>query len=333
MKTYKALLKTLRVALVVSAGIGLASVSGQALAQNFPNQTVRLISPFPPGSGPDVVARIVGERMGAAWKQPMVVDSRPGANGFIAMNAVKAAAPTGYDLVMADVGHMAVGPSLFKKLPYDPKADYVPVGGLYSVAFFVMVGANSPYQNVKELLAAAAASPGKISYGSNSIGGPLHLGAAQLEAAANTKMLHVPYKETSQLYIAVSNGEVDWAVGSLASAGPMLKAGKVRVLAVGDSVRSVVMPAVPTLVEAGGPSGVTMRAWVGIFAPKGTPPAVITTLNKNLNDALTQTEVVEKLAGFGFVPFATSSAAMAALIDTETVFYADMVRRTGASAE
>ena len=319
--------------LAANLGVCLALISVPALAQTFPSQTVKLISPFPAGSGPDVIARIVGEKMSSSWKQPVVIDTRPGANGFLAMNAGKAAAPTGYELVLADVGHLSISPSLFKKLPYEPKGDYVPVGGLYRLSFFVVVGTNSPYQSMKELLAAAAASPAKMTYGSNSVGGPLHLGAAQIEAASGAKMTHVAYKEISQLYIAVSTGEVDFAMGSLASAGPLLKAGKVRLLAVGDSVRSSAMPNVPTIEESGGPKGISVRSWVSVMAPKGTPAAVVGTLNKSLNEALALSDVAEKFAGFGFVPYPLTPAALATLIDTETVFYADMVKRTGASAD
>lgn len=321
-----------RSAFLLAAGLGLSLLAGTAFAQSFPTQPVRIISPFPAGSGPDVVARIVGERLTASWKQSIVVDARPGANGFLAASAVKQAAPTGYDLLIADVGHLSISPSLFKKLPYDPKADFVPVGGVYRTSFFIVVGANSPFHSVKDLIAAAA-TPGKVTYGSNSVGGPLHLGAAQLEAASGTKMLHVPYKEISQLYAAVSTGELDWAMGSIASAGPLLRAGKVRFLAIADRSRSSIMPAVPTIEESGGPKGVTARTWVALLAPKGTPAPVIDTLNKSLNDVLKQPEVVEKFATFGFVPDPTTPAALASLIDNDTTVYAGMVKRTGASAE
>ena len=321
-----------RPAFLLAAGLGFGLLAGTALAQSFPTQPVRIISPFPAGSGPDVVARIVGERLTASWKQSIVVDARPGANGFLAASAVKQAAPTGYDLLIADVGHLSISPSLFKKLPYDPKTDFVPVGGVYRTSFFIVVGANSPFHSVKDLIAAAA-TPGKVTYGSNSVGGPLHLGAAQLEAASGTKMLHVPYKEISQLYAAVSTGELDWAMGSIASAGPLLRAGKVRFLAIADRSRSSIMPAVPTIEESGGPKGVTARTWVALLAPKGTPAPVIETLNKSLNDVLRQPEVAEKFANFGFVPDPTTPAALASLIDSDTKVYAVMVKRTGASAE
>ena len=317
----------------LAAGIGLGLAARLGWAQSFPTKPVRIISTFSSGSGPDAAARIVGERLSAIWKQSIIVDARPGGNGFIAAAAAKQAAPTGYDLFMPDVGHLTINPSLFKKIPYDPKSDFVPVGGLLRTSFFIVVGANSPFRTVKDLIAAAAASPGKITYGSTSVGGPPHLGGAQLELASGTKMTHVPYREISQLNIAVSTGEVDWTMGSLASSGPLLKAGKVRYLAVADDTRSPSMPDLPTLEEAGGPKGVHARSWVALMAPKGTPPAVIATLNQSLNEVLRQPEVAEKFATFGYVPYPMTPAALAALIDSDTVANAGLVKRTGASAD
>lgn len=321
--------------LAASLAMGLGLVAGQSSAQtagSFPSQSVRIISPFPAGSGPDVVARIVGEKLATSLKQGVIIDPRPGANGFLAVGAVKQAPPIGYDLLLADVGHLAISPSLFKKLPYDPKADFTPIGGVYRTSFFVVVGANSPIKTVKDLVTAAAI-PGKMTYGSNSVGGPLHLGAAQLEAAAGTKMVHVPYKEISQLYAAVSTGEIDWAMGSIASAGALLKAGKLRFIAIADEARAASMPNVPTVEESGGPKGVKARTWVVLMAPKGTPTAVVDVLNRSLNDALKLPDVAEKFANFGFVPDPTTPAALTALIDSDTVVYAEVVKRTGASAD
>lgn len=322
----------------LAAGLGiflnlLALPMLPAMAQTFPAQPVRFVSPFPAGSGPDVVARIVGEKLGTGWKQPVVIDARPGASGFIAIGAVKQAAPTGYDLLLADVGHLSISPSLFKKLPYEPKTDFVPVGGVYQTSFFIVVAANSSIHSVKDLIASANARPGVMTYGSNSIGGPLHLGAAQLEAVTGTRMVHVPYKEISQLYLAVSTGEVDWAMGSLASAGPLLRAGKLRLVAVADKTRSAVFPNVPTFEESGGPKSLVVRSWVALLAPKGTPANVVSTLNRSLNDVLKQPEVVEKFSTFGFLPYTLTPAALSTLIESESVVYADIVKRTGASAD
>ncbi len=319
-------------AMTVAAGMSLSMVGGQALAQTFPTQPVRVISPFPAGSGPDAIARIIGEKLTTTWKQSVVVDARPGANGFLAANAVKAAPPTGYDLLLADVGHLAISPSLFKKLPYDPKADYVPVSGVYKTSFFIAVGVNSPIKSVRDLMAAASV-PGKITYASNSIGGPLHLGAAQIEAATNTKMVHVPYKEISQLYAAVSTGEVDWALASIASAGPLLRAGKVRFIAIADTTRSANMPDVPTFEQAGGPKPVVANTWVALMAPKGTAAPVTSALNRSINDVLRLPDVAEKFSAFGFVPWVTTPADIAKTIDADTIANAALVRRTGASVD
>ena len=318
--------------IALSALLSVAGPITAVQAQQFPIQTVRIISPFPVGSGPDVVARILGEKLGTNWKQAVVVDPKPGANGFLATGALKQASSSGHELLIADVGHLSISPSLFKKLPYDPKADFAPIGGVYRTSFFIVVSANSPIKNVRDLIAAAAV-PGKISYGSNSIGGPLHLGAAQVEAATGTSMLHVPYKEITQLYAAVATGEVDWAMGSIASAGPLLKAGKLRFIAIADTTRSAALPEVPTFTEAGGPKPVMARTWVALVAPRDTPSAVIASVNKNLNDALRLPDVAEKFANFGFVPDPTSPSQLAALIDSDTAVYADMVKRTGASAQ
>ena len=323
----------LPVFLAASLALALAAFAPTVRAQAFPAQSVRIISPFAAGSGPDVMARIIGERLGAGWKQSVVIDARPGANGFLAANAVKQAQPTGYELLLADVGNLSISPSLFKNLPYDPKKDFVPVGGVYRTSFFIVVGANSPIKSVKDLAAAAAASPGRITYGSNAVGGPLHLGAAQVENVTGTKMVHVPYREISQLYLAVSTGEIDWAMGSLASTGPLLKAGKLRLVAVADNTRSTVQPTIPTFEESGGDKPIIVRSWVALMAPRATPPARVGILNNSLNNVLRQPEVVDRFSQFGFLPYTLTPPELTALINSETVFYADMVKRTGASAD
>jgi tripartite-type tricarboxylate transporter receptor subunit TctC len=319
------------ISLLTTIAIGLTAPL--AVAENFPIQPVRIISPFPTGSGPDVAARLLAEKLTNNWKQSVVIDSKPGGNGFLAAAAAKAAPASGYTLFLADAGHLAINPSLFKKLPYDPKVDFVPVGGVFKTSFFIVVGANSPYRTAKDLIAAAAVTPGKITYGSTAVGSPPHLGSAQIEAASGTKMTHVTYKETSQLNMAVSTGEIDWAMGSLAASGPLLRAGKVRFLAIADGTRSPSMLDLPTLEESGGPRGVQARSWVALMAPKGTPVAIINSLNQSLNEVLKQPEVAEKFMTFGFVTDPMTPTALGSLIESDTVNYAVMVKRTGASAD
>jgi tripartite-type tricarboxylate transporter receptor subunit TctC len=315
-----------------AALLGLVFTVGAA-GQTFPDRPLRITSPFPAGSGPDAVARMVGDKLTAALKQPVVIDPKPGANGFIAIEAVKRMPATGYELLLADVGHMAINPSLFKKLPYDPEKDLAPVSGLYRTSFFIAVGAGSPIKSVKDLIAAAQATPGKISYGSNAVGGPLHLGAAQFEAATGTRMIHVPFKEISQLYGAVASGDVTWALASIASAGPLLNGGKLRFLAIADRARSPALPNVPTLAQAGGPKEVVADTWVVLMAPKGTPPAVVATLSQAIAAALRDSDLLQRFGTFGFNPYPATPAEIAALIRQDTPRYAALVKQTGASAD
>lgn len=300
-------------------------------AQDFPSHTIRLISPFPAGSGPDAVSRLIGERLARSWNQPVIVDPRPGGNGFIAMDAGKRAPATGHELVVVDVGHMSINPGLFHKLPYDPQRDFVPVTGLYRTAFFVVVAQQSPIRNIPDLIAAAKKAPNAVTYGSWAVGSPGHLGAAQLEAATGTQMLHAPYKDTAQLYSAVANGEVTWALGSFATAGPLIQAGKLRVLAVADSTRSVALPNVPTLAEAGGPSGIDASTWVALLAPAGTPAATVSTIGKAVREVLGEPDVKARLATFGFVPAPASSDDVKNWTNRDRQRYAEMIKRTGAT--
>jgi tripartite-type tricarboxylate transporter receptor subunit TctC len=324
-------MKTSTIAIALT--LSLATMQGAWAADKFPNRPVKVINPFPAGSGPDAVARLVGDKLGKAWGQPLVIENRPGGNGFIAMEATKRAAPTGYELGVADVGHMAINPSLFKQLPYNPVTDYAPVSVLYRTSFFVLVSQQSNFKTLQDLISAAKQSPGKITYGSWAVGSPGHLGAAQLESVTGTRMLHVPFKDTAQLYAAVANNDVSWALGSLATAGPLIQAGKLRVLAVADQRRSPVLPDTPTVKEAGATADIDASTWVALLAPAGTPPAIVEQINKDVATALDSPDVREKMATFGFVPAAGKSADLAALIRTDIPRYAQIIKRSGVAME
>lgn len=313
--------------------LALASLAGGVMAQGPTKGPVRITSTFPTGSGPDTVARLVAEKLQAQWSQPVVVDSRPGGAGVVGINAVKAAPPTGADLVVVDVGNLSINPLIFKKLAYDPQKDLVPVAVLYKTSFFVAVAADGPYRTLKDLLAAITAKPGAVRYGSSAVGGPLHLASAQLQHALGADMLHVPFKETSQLYAAVASHEIDWAYGSIATAGPLVRAGKLRFLAVGDRARSPVLPDVPTLEEAGGPRDVHAQTWVALMAPQGTPAAVAKQINQAVNEALEQPDVKERLAGFGFVPSPGPVQQVVDLMQGDRARYAEVVKRVKVSIE
>jgi len=317
------------------AGLGLARPAfAQAPAENaaFPSGAVRITNPFPAGSGPDVVSRWVGERLSKTWSQPVVIHNRPGSSGFVALQSVKQVPANGHDLFLAAADHMAINPTLFKKLPYSPTADFVPVSGLYRTSFLVLVSANGPIRTVPELVAYARSGENKATYGSQAVGSPLHLGGAQIEAAIQARMLHVPFKETSALYQSVANGEVTWALGSLGSAGALIQAGRLRVLAVADTQRSPAMPDVPTLAEAGGPP-VSVPTWVALFAPTGTPPLAVSRIRESVHAALDTPDLRSKLMGFGFLPAKASGAEVADWIRTDQLHYAALVKQTGATVD
>lgn len=319
------------------AGVGLALAAATAAAQapaGLAAGPVRFTTVFPTGSGPDTVARLVGEKLQAKWQRPVVVESRPGGAGVVGIGAVKGAAPTGNDLVVVDVGNMSINPLIFKKLAYDPEKDLVPVALLYKTAFFVAVGADSPYRTLKDLLGGAAAKgKAQLTYGSNAVGGPIHLGSARLEGALGSPMVHVPFKETSQLYTAVSTREIDWAYGSIATAGPLVRAGKLRFLAVADMQRSPAMPDVPTLEEAGGPKGLDALTWVALYAPRGTPAAVVTDINRAVNEALAQADLRERFAAFGFIASPGPAQQVADLMRRDRERYAEVLRRVPVSID
>jgi tripartite-type tricarboxylate transporter receptor subunit TctC len=310
------------------------TVTAGALAQGAPSAPkggVRLTSVFPGGSGPDAVARIVAEKLQARWGQPVIVDPKPGGAGVLGINAVKGLPPTGNELVVVDVGNLSINPLIFKKLAYDPQKDLAPVAVLYKTAFFVTVAADGPYKTLADLMAASKTKP--LSYGSNAVGGPLHLGAARLENAIGAEMLHVPFKETSQLYSAVATGDVNWAFGSIATAGSLVRGGKLRFLAVADRARSPAMPDVPTLEEAGGPKGMDALTWVALMAPAGTPPAVTAEINKAVNDALAQVDVRDKFATFGFVPSPGPVQQVVDLMQGDRARYAEVLKRVKVSID
>ena len=195
-------------------------------AADWPQKPVRIITPFPAGAGPEVVLRLVADRLQKMWGKPVVVENRPGGNGFIAIRALKGGDKDGYDLIQLDNVHLTAYPYLFKQLPYDPKGDFEVIAPLFKASFFFAVATNSPYKNVADLVAEAKAKPDQLNYGSWSIGNPVHLGSEVFESATGTKMGHVVYKETSQLYTGVANGDIAWALGSYGTSGSLQRGGQ-----------------------------------------------------------------------------------------------------------
>jgi tripartite-type tricarboxylate transporter receptor subunit TctC len=317
-----------RTVLLACACLGAAS----ALGQQYPSKVVKLVAPYSAGAGPAIFMRVMGDRLAKVWGQQVIVDSRPGASGFIAIEAVKNAAPDGHELLVVSNAHVAINPALYKKLPYDPQRDFVPVGMIYHTPFFVTVRSEGPYPTVPALIAAAKANPGRITYGASYVGSPSHLGAADLAYRSGTRMILVPHKDQSQMYVSIANGELDWALSTLASAAPLMKAGRLSLLAIASSRRSASAPDIPTAREAGGPE-LEMDSWLALLAPRGTPDAVVRRINADMNAQLAAPEVLERMKVLGFEPAPGTPEQLAEAIRADTKTYAELVRLTGATAD
>jgi tripartite-type tricarboxylate transporter receptor subunit TctC len=302
-------------------------------AQTFPSKPVRIITPFPVGSGPEGVARLLAEKLSKTWGQPVTVENRPGGNGFIAIDNFKRGATDGHDLVQLDNVHLTAYPHLFKKLPYDPVKDFEPVAPLFKAYFFATVGTQSKYKNMAELIADAKAQPGKLNYGSWSVGNPVHLGTARMEIATGTDMVHVIYKETSQLYTAVATGDLAFALGSNATAGALQRAGRIKFLAVASPKRLAAFPDVPTFAESGGPKDFEVTGWTTLAAPPGLPRAVVDKLQRDIEQALAEPDIREKFISFGYEPFIASKEQFGQYIKAESGRFAQVIEKTRAALD
>lgn len=302
-------------------------------AQDFPARPVRILTPFPAGAGPDGALRLLAEKLQKAWGKPVIVENRPGGNGFIAIDAFKRGATDGHDLIQLDNVHLAAYPALFKKLPYDPARDFEVLAPLFRAYFFVAVPNASRYKTVADLVADAKARPGQLNYGSWSIGNPVHLGSGLLETMTGTEMQHVVFKEVSQLYSAVGTGELSWALGTAASAGPMQRAGKLRFIAITAPRRQAAFPDTPTVAETPGLAGYEMSGWTALAVPRSTPKAVADKIYRDIEAALAEPEFKERYATYGYELFPTSREQFQAFIASETTKFSTVIQRAKVSLD
>jgi tripartite-type tricarboxylate transporter receptor subunit TctC len=313
-------------------GFALLALAPSAMAQ-FPSRTVRITMPHSSGVAPSIFMRLLAEKLAATWGRQVIVENRPGASGFIAIEAVKGAARDGHELLAVANSHMTINPSLYRKLPYDPQADFAPVAMVLRAWFFVTVASHGPYQTVPAIIAAARANPGHIIYSSSYVGSPSHLGAAEFEHLTGTRMVHVPYKDQSQMYIGIANGDIHWAFSTIGSALSLIKAGRIKVIALAAKERIASAPEIPTVAEAGGPAGFEIDSWIALVAPRGTPAEVVRRINTDVNRLMADAEVLERMKLFGFEPAPMTPEEITAVIRADTLKNAATVRRTGASAE
>jgi tripartite-type tricarboxylate transporter receptor subunit TctC len=281
----------------------------------YPIKPIHLIVGFSPGGSADSVGRALAEGLSARLGQPVIVENKAGANGNIAAELVARSAPDGYTLYFPSIGH-AVNASLYKNLPYDPVKDFTAIGGVFSAPNILIVPANSPYKSVNEVIAAAKANPGKLTYASSGSGTSVHLSGVLFEKMAKIDMIHVPYKGTGSAMPDVISGQVDMSFPNLPSGLPHVKAGSLRALGVTTAKRSAAAPNIPTIAESGLP-GYDMATWYGLVAPANLPTDIRIRLNKELQSILADPKFKDKLIAQGADPMPGTSEQFAALIKSE----------------
>ncbi len=295
----------------------------------YPTKPIRILVGFAPGGGTDIMTRIVAPRLAEKLGQPVVVDNRPGAGGNLATEAVAKAAPDGYTLLMGTIAALAVNPSLYKDLPFDPVADLAPICLGVSLANVVVVNATLPAKTLPELIALAKQQPGKITYSSSGNGTAGHLSGALFESMAEVRLLHVPYKSGGQAMNDLLGGQVNMSFAAAPGVMAQIKAGRIHALAVTTRARSPFLPDVPTVAEAAGIKGYESSNWYGLVGPAKLPRAIVDRLNEAMREALNDAGVREKLAQQGLEPMPGTPEEFGAFLRAEIAKWAKVVRETG----
>jgi tripartite-type tricarboxylate transporter receptor subunit TctC len=321
--------RAVALALACAAGASCGVVAGAD--EFYPARPIRLISPFTPGGGNDLVSRAVALAMSKNVGQSVVVDNRPGANTIVGMELVAKAAPDGYTLIMTS-STQAINATLYPKLPYDSIRSFAPVCLVGSSPLIVAVPTASPIKSVMELIAAARAKPGELTYPSAGTGNATHLGGELFASMAGVKLTHVPYKGSGPGLTDLSAGRLAVAFSTALSVVPFVKSGRLRAIAVTSGKRSSFMPELPTVAESGLP-GYEASTWYGVIAPAGTPRAVVTRLNAEIVKALALPEVGDRLVAQGIDPVGNTAEQFAAYIRLEIVKWAKIIKSTGVTAE
>ena len=299
-----------------------------ASAQDYPTRAIRLVVPYPAGGTTDILARLAAVQLGERLKQPVVVDNRAGASGAIGSAEVARAAPDGYTLLMATASSHGINAALYKKLPYDAVKDFAPVTMLASTPNIIVVNPSVPAKNLKELIALAKAQPGKLNFGSTSLGGSPHMSAELLKMQAGIDIVHVPYKGAAPMLSDLLGGQIQIGFDNLPSTINFVNTGKVRAIAVTTPQRWPGAPDIPTVVESG-LSNYEVSGWFGLLAPAGTPKAVLDTLQSAVAQAVQQPEVARQLRDLGAEPVANKPEAFARDIAADVEKWRKVVQVTG----
>ena len=317
-------------AVVVTFMLGAAT--SIALAQAWPSRSIRLIVPFPPGGGNDVIARVVAQKLGERLGQPVVVENRAGANGIVGLQALMQAPPDGHTIAVGAAGPLAVNPSLYDKLPYDPLKDFAPITNMVNFPLLLVTHPSVPAKTTRELVALAKAQPGKLYYSSPGSGNSGHLAGELFNTAAVVKTVHVPYKGQGPALADLLAGQVQMLYSSIPSVLPHVQQKQLNAIAVGSAKRVPSLPDIPTIAESGVP-GYEAYSWVGMIAPAGTPKEVIARLNREIVEILKQKDVAEKLNAQGALPVGDTPEQFGAYIKAEIEKWGAVVRSSNIKAE
>ncbi len=311
---------------VVALGLPIASV-----AQEFPTKPIRFVVPYPPGGASDITARVLGQKMGEAWNQQVVVDNRPGANGIIALEFVAKAPPDGYTILMANLGPNAINPGVYSKLPYDAVKSFAPVTLTTIVPQVIVANTFLPASNVRQLVALAKAKPGELTYGTGGNGSSNHLAMELLASMAGVRMTMIAYKGDAPAMTDAVAGQVMLALPTVLAALPFLNSGKLKAIAVTPKKRVAALANVPTVAESGVPGLADYESvsWGGVMAPAGTPAPVIQKLNGELVRILKLPDVRERMTGLGADIVAGSPAEFAAYLQEEITKWGKVAKQAG----
>lgn len=321
---------TRREAILAGAGC-VFSLALPAHAQAFPSKPMRIVVPFPPGGSTDVLARAIGLELGKALGQPVVIENVPGAGGSIGAERVSKSPADGYTILMGHIGTLAINPSLYPKLPYDPQRSFTPVAWIARVPNVLVVNASMPVRSLQELIALAKSRPGHLSYGSGGNGSAAHMTMEYLKMQTGSSFLHIPYRGTAPSVTDLLGGQVQVLFTGIPALLPHIKSGKLRALAVSSPERLALLPEVPTVAESGvpGTKGFEADQWYGLVVPADTPANVVLLLNQHANKALASEEVRARLAAEGAEATPAAPQVLAQLIATEIPRWARVIKRAG----
>jgi tripartite-type tricarboxylate transporter receptor subunit TctC len=312
--------------LLLSAGFAAGQTDG------YPNRPLRLIVPFPPGGGNDILARAVGQRLTEIVRQQVIVDNRGGAGGVIGATMGAQANPDGYTITLASLGGMAHNPALKPDLPYQPVRDFAPIVNIATSPFILIVAPQFPAKSIKDLVSLAKAKPGAYNLGSAGVGSSLHMTGELFKHTAGVNLVHVPFKGTAPSLTSLMSGQIEAMFSTMPPALPQLKAGKLRALGVTGKTRAATAPDVPTVIEAGVP-GFEVLNWQGLVAPKKVSPAIVARLNRDVLAALAGPGMAELLAAQGLEIAGGPPEAFGKLIAAEIARYTKLVQAAGIKAD